>query len=48
MHGTDLMRAESLIEEVDGRHLATKNPLFINIWSASDVAFIKRLEKEIR
>ena len=45
MHCTDLMRTQSLIEEVDGGHLAPENSLFVHIWSATNVTLIKGLEK---
>ena len=48
MHGTNLMRAQSLTKEINGRHLPSKNSLFINIWSSTNIALVKWLENEIK
>ena len=46
VHCTNLMRAEGLIEEVDGGHLASKNTLFVHIRCSSNIAFIERLKNK--
>jgi hypothetical protein len=40
------MRAEGLIEEVDGGHLASKNTFFVHIRCSSNIAFIERLKNK--
>ncbi len=45
MHCADLVRRQSLAEEVDGRHLSAEHPLLIHIGGGADVALVKRLSK---
>jgi len=45
MHGANLMGTEGLAEQVDGRHLASKDALFVDVGSRADVAFVERLKQ---
>ena len=40
------MRAEGLAEQVDGRHLAAKDALLVDVGSRTQVALVERLERK--
>ena len=46
VHRADLVRAEGLAEQVDGRHLAAKDALLVDVGSRTQVALVERLERK--
>ena len=45
MHRADLVRAEGLAEEVDGRHLPAEHALLVHVRGRAHVALVERLEQ---
>lgn len=48
MHGADLLRGESLAEQVDRRHLPAEDPLLVQLRRGPNVALVKGLQTWIR
>lgn len=43
MHGADLVRGESLSEQIDGGHLPAEHSLLVQLCCRADVAFVEGL-----
>ena len=44
VHGTHLVWTQGFAEQVNGRHLSTKHPFFVDIGRSTDVALVERLQ----